>query len=196
MPAEGAIETLRYAYGALVPLNWPMAVIGGMALSAWNHLRYTRDVDFLIAVDDSEVDELVEVMSAAGFRPKRRPPILQIDDQKIIQFDFLPPEGLLPFRLDLLFAGSAYQQGALARRVSKDLPFIGHAVPVLRPDDLILLKLYADRIIDRADAAALLRENRDEIDFEYLRHWIDALKLDAEYAEIWREAFPGESTPA
>jgi hypothetical protein len=195
MPAEGAIETLRHAWNALEPLGAPMAVIGGMAMSAWNHLRYTRDVDFLVQAEGAKVDELIATVGAAGFKPKRWPPILQIDDQQIVQFDFLPPEGLLPFRLDILIAGSPYQQEALSRRVKKDLPWLDRPVEVLRPEDLVLLKLYAGRVIDRADAAMLLRENRDAIDFEYLKGWVHRQKLDAEYAEIWDEAFPGEPLP-
>jgi hypothetical protein len=195
MPAEGAIETLRHAWSALEPLGVPMAVIGGMAMSAWNHLRYTRDVDFLVQVDESRINELIATADAAGFKPKRWPPILQIDDQQIVQFDFLPPEGLLPFRLDILFAGSAYQQEALSRRVNKDLPWLDRPVQVLQPEDLILLKLYAGRVIDRADAAMLLRENRDSIDFAYLTSWVRRQSLDAEFAEIWEEAFSGEPLP-
>lgn len=161
-------------------------------MSAWNHLRYTRDVDFLVQVDESKIDELISTAGAAGFQPKRWPPILQIDDQQIVQFDYLPPEGLLPFRLDILFAGSPFQQEALQRRVDKELPLLDHPVQVLQPEDLILLKLYAGRVIDRADAAMLLRENREAIDFAYLLDWVRRQHLDAEYAEIWGEAFPGE----
>jgi hypothetical protein len=195
MPAEGAIETLRYGWTALEPLGAPMAVIGGMAMSAWNHLRYTRDVDFLVQAQGSKVDDLIATARAAGFEPKRWPPILQIDDQQIVQFDFLPPEGLMPFRLDILLAGSPYQQEALSRRVEKDLPWLDRPVQVLRPEDLILLKLYAGRVIDRADAAMLLRENRDLIDFAYLSKWIVRQQLQANLAEIWDEAFPGEPLP-
>jgi len=48
--------------------------------------------------------------------------------------------------------------------------------------------LLAGRVIDRADAAMLLRENREEIDFEYLLQWINRLALAGEYSEIWRES--------
>ncbi len=41
----------------------------------------------------------------------------------------------------------------------------------------------------------LLRENQPEIDFEYLVGWIKRLSLEPEFAEIWREAFPGEDMP-
>jgi hypothetical protein len=195
MAGSGVLLTLRHAWLALEPLNLPMAVIGGLALSAWNHIRYTRDADLLIAIDDSRLDEVYRAVSKAGFSPRRSPPLLQIEDQRIIQLKFTPPEGTLPFQLDLLFAESEYQRTALARRSAKDIPGLDHPVQVLRPEDLILLKLFAGRVIDRADSAMLLRENREEIEMAYLHDWIRRLSLDNEFTEIWREAFPDEPMP-
>jgi hypothetical protein len=192
MPSEGVLAALRHAWLALEPLNLPMAVIGGVALSAWNHARYTRDADLLIGIDESRLDEIFAAVGKAGFWPRHSPAVLQIDDQKLIQLKFTPPERTMPFQVDLLWAGSEYQKTALARRAPKRIPGLDHPLQVLRPDDLILFKLLAGRVIDRADAAMLLRENRDEIDMTYLNDWIRRLSLANEFAEIWREAFPDE----
>ncbi len=195
MPGEAVLLTLRHAWMALEPLNLPMAVIGGVALSAWNHIRYTRDADLLIGVDQAGLDDIYAAMGKAGFWPRHSPPVLQIDDQKLIQLKYTPPERTMPFQVDLLFAGSEYQRTALDRRVEQEIPGLDHPVQVLRPDDLILFKLLAGRVIDRADAAMLLRENRPEIDMAYLSDWIRRLSLSDELAEIWREAFPDEPAP-
>lgn len=196
MAGEGVIATLRHAWVTLEPLQLPMAVIGGLALSAWNHARYTRDADILIGIDETNVNAVLKAVIEAGFQPKKLPPILQIDDQQLIQLKFVPPDGIAPFQLDLLFAGSEYQKTALSRCVAQEIPGLDYPVKVLRPDDLILLKLYAGRMIDRADAAMLLRENREEIDFAYLAKWIKYFALQKEFAEIWPEAFPEERMPA
>ena len=66
---------------------------------------------------------------------------------------------------------------------------------VVRPDDLIVIKLLAGRIIDRADAAMILRENRVEIDFTRLHQEVTRQGVAAEYREIWREAYPDEAVP-
>jgi hypothetical protein len=192
MPSEGVLQTLRHAWVTLEPLNLPMAVIGGIALSAWNHARYTRDADLLVGMDEANLDQVLSAMVEAGFYPRHAPPVLQIDDQKLIQLRFIPPEGVGRFQIDLLFAGSEYQRTALARRTAQDVPGLNHPVQVLRPEDLILFKLCAGRIIDRADAAMLLRENRDVIDIDYLGGWVKRLNLRNEFAEIWQEAFPDE----
>jgi hypothetical protein len=39
MASEGVLATLRHAWQSLEPLDIPMAVIGGLALSASNHSR-------------------------------------------------------------------------------------------------------------------------------------------------------------
>ena len=41
----------------------------------------------------------------------------------------------------------------------------------------------------------LLRENRDEIDFQRLLMAVRSLELTADYDAIWRDAFPDEPMP-
>ncbi len=195
MGSNALLSMLRHGWLALDPLNMPMAVVGGLALSAWNHARYTRDADLLIGVDEPRIDEILVALTSAGFDARHSPPVLQIDQQKIVQWKFVPPGGNYPFQLDVLLAIPGYQDDALARRVNQRIPGLDHPVQVLRPDDLILMKLAAGRIIDRADAAMLLRENRDDIEMNYLLGWIKGLGLDGPFAEIWRDAFPDQALP-
>jgi hypothetical protein len=95
----------------------------------------------------------------------------------------------------MLLAESDLQKSALSRRVRRAVPGLRQPIDVLHCDDLILFKLISGRVIDYADAAMLLRENRGDIDFEYLLKWVAHLELKTEFAEIWREAFPGENPP-
>jgi hypothetical protein len=62
-------------------------------------------------------------------------------------------------------------------------------------EDILTLKMNAGRLIDRADAAALLRLNRATLDLPYLLGWVSRLNLHSEWAGIWAEAFPGEPRP-
>ena len=58
MASEGVLATLHQGWDALTSLNSPMALIGGLALTAWNHARYTRDADaaMLLRVNREEID--------------------------------------------------------------------------------------------------------------------------------------------
>jgi hypothetical protein len=111
------------------------------------------------------------------------------------QFLYAPPGEFYDVQFDLLLAESDLQKSAIARRVKRDVPGVSRPIDVLACDDLILFKLLAGRVIDRADAATLLRENRDAIDFDYLLSWVGRLELTTEFAEIWAEAYPGDDMP-
>jgi hypothetical protein len=195
MPGEGVVATLRAGWDALARVDAPKAVIGGLALTAWRHARYTRDADVLVAIEESRFDELLAALAAAGFRPRHSPPLRVIDGQAIAQFTFQPAEALMPFQFDVLLVASGFQREAVQRAVPWPLAGPGGDVLVVRPDDLVVIKLQAGRIIDRADAAMVLRENRDEIDFQRLHQEIVQHKLAVDYREIWREAFPTEPVP-
>ena len=95
----------------------------------------------------------------------------------------------------MLLADVEFQRESLTRAAQRRLPGSDRPIRVVRPDDLIVIKLLAGRIIDRADAAMLLRENRDEIDFERLQMAVRSLELTADYDAIWRYAFPDEPMP-
>lgn len=191
MATAGVLATLRTGWDAVAALGVPQAVVGGLALSAWNHARYTRDADILVAIRPEEVGRIVAALVKAGMSPRHSPPLRVIDTQGIAQFTFQPPGALAPFQFDILLAGTSFQREAIARAVERGLPD-GGSVRVLQPDDLIIVKLLAGRIIDRADAAMLLRENRADIDFDRLRDEIARHGLSADYGQIWQEAFPGE----
>jgi hypothetical protein len=51
-----------------------MAVMGGLALAAWRHVRATRDVDLLIGVSEENLEPLLATLTSAGLRPKHQPP--------------------------------------------------------------------------------------------------------------------------
>lgn len=195
MAAEAALATLDHIWGLLTPLGHPLAVMGGISLAAWNHIRATRNVDLLIAVDRSAIDPLLSSLGSHGCRPKKSPPIVMVGEHSFVQFLYTPPGEFYDVQFDLLLAESDLQKSAIARRVRRDVPGISLPVDVLHCDDLILFKLVAGRMIDRADAAMLLRENREAIDFDYLLSWVTHLDLTTEFAESWREAYPNEDPP-
>lgn len=195
MPPRAILQTLERLGAALVPLQLPMALMGGLALSVWRHVRATQDIDLLIAADESSVDQLVRSVTAAGFRPKRTPPVIAVGATRILQLEFDPDETFVTVQVDLLLADSTYARQALKRRVTVDLPDFSEALDVLTCEDLILHKLLAGRIIDRADSATLLRLNRTSIDWDYLRDWVERLLLREEFREVWTEAFPDDAPP-
>lgn len=149
-----------------------------------------------MAVDESALEPVIIALGEHGFRPKKLPPAITVGDHKFAQFLYAPPEEFYDVHFDLLLAETALQKSAITRRIRSDVPGLSRPIDVLNCDDLILFKLIAGRFIDRADAAMLLRDNRDAIDFNYLKRWIAELEIQEVYGEVWRDAFPDESEPA
>jgi hypothetical protein len=194
MAASAVTDALNHVWAALKPLKLPMALMGGLAAAVWKHPRNTRDVDLLVDVRDLSPDKLVEAMKRAGMRSKREPPMLSVGDQRIIQLLYQPPGTFLDIQIDVLLADSAYQKEAIKRAAPAKLDE-EIEIAVLSCEDLIIHKLLAGRIVDRADVAALLRANRAILDRAYLNGWLAQLSLRADFETIWQETFPSETLP-
>ena len=193
MGGEAVLGTLRHVWLVLKSLHVPGAVAGGLAMAVWKHVRATKDVDLLIAIGGTDLEPFLGGLAEAGIRSKRQPPLTPLGQLDVIQLVYEPPETFLEVQVDLLVARSEYYETALHRRIATRLPNLDVEIAVLACEDLILHKLLAGRIIDRADAASLLRANRKSLDMNYVRRWAKQTGTVAELTEVWQEAFLGES---
>jgi len=189
MAGELLLATLRHVWAALTALQLDMALMGGIAVAAWHHLRNTRDVDLLVAVEPAQLANVLQQLAGAGIRPIHDPPLIRIGESSIVQLSYAPPGRFMDVRVDLFLAETEFHQSALARRVAIDLPGLDLPVFILSCEDLILFKLSAGRLLDRADCAHLLRENREAIDVNYLKAWTSKQQLADSLREVWREAY-------
>jgi len=83
--ADVVMQALAHVWVTLAPLNRPMAVMGGIALAAWKHVRATQDVDLLISLGPMDTDLVLRTLQEADIRPKHEPPILEIGPTRILQ---------------------------------------------------------------------------------------------------------------
>lgn len=192
MAAEMLIKALQVIWQALRSMDVPAAVMGGLAMSSWKYPRSTRDVDLLIGIDAHQLDKILTQLQALGIRSKHTSPIVTLGQLNIIQMLYEPPEAFMEVQIDLLLAETDYLRAALERRIPTRLPDLPIEIAVLTCEDLILHKLLAGRIIDRADVEALLKFNLSSLDRHYLAHWVKHLQLTAEFASIWKETLPDE----
>ena len=195
MPADAVLRSLRHLWVTLEPLKLPMAVIGGIALAAWKHVRATRDVGLLLGIAEHDLNDVFGRLRAAEIRPKHDPPVRSVGELDVVQLLYEPPETFLDLQIDLLLARSGYHLDALERRIPTQLPDLDIEIAVLACEDMILHKLVSGRIIDRVDAAALLRANRGTLNLGYLALRTHTLDIGKEYAHVWNDAFPGEPVP-
>lgn len=133
------------------------ALVGGVAVSLWTRERFTKDIDFAVAVSsDSEAESLALVFQQAGY------PLAQVFEHKtkglLSTLRFLVPGGRSEPELDLLFATSGIEREVVdAAEKLELLPRV--RVPVARIHHLIAMKLVAEsdvRAQDRVDLQALI----------------------------------------
>jgi len=150
------------------------AVAGGWAYSALVEPRATTDIDLLILLEPP-TREQVQALVASLF------------DSTIIHPAPMVFQGISIWRIvgirsgqelivDFLLANSAYLRTALERR--HRVAFGALQVPMLSIEDLIILKMVAGRLQDRADLEKIHASQADlHVDWTYVDQWKTTLGL-------------------
>jgi hypothetical protein len=187
MATEAVLQTLRQIWKLLRDAEIPAAVAGGLALATWRHPRTTFDVDILVMADGPALSDLTTKLARAGFSRKNELPV-DLGDTELMQFSIEPEGAFIDVQVDLLRAKSEYAREAIGRGVILGKDALGFTIKVLACEDLILFKLLAGRIIDLADAAALLRANAGALDEDLLDRLAVRLRVEAALEQVRREA--------
>jgi len=155
---------------------------GSMASNLWGIPRSTHDLDFVIQLPPSEIPKFVEAfrgdfyLDEAAVRAAYQPPhqFNIIDQRSALKADFW------------LLRPVPFEQEMFSRRV-KERAF-GEDCWVASPEDVILHKLYWDRITpserQRGDAAGVFAVQRGRLDETYLRRWAAELRVSASLEDV------------
>jgi hypothetical protein len=152
---------LRSALSGLARASVKGAVIGGQAVSARTEFRFTKDVDFALAVaDDREAEQIVSSFLRSGYQ------LLSMLEQtatgRFATARLIPPGGAASGAvLDLLFASTGIEPEIVAAADSVEL-YPGLRAPVATIGHLIALKVLSrnddTRPQDIIDLRALIVE--------------------------------------
>lgn len=149
-----------------------MAIMGGIATSVFGRPRTTYDVDGFILIEPAKAEKVMEKFKAAGFNFYKKHPIKTISGMRFITLLY----SKLKTYVDLFIAETEFQQGIIGRaekvRLGKTL------IPIVSPEDLILLKLKSGRAKDVEDVREILMENKNRLDYSYLKHHAKELRVD------------------
>lgn len=137
------------------------AIIGAWALSLWGKPRGTADLDFLVLVDDQELERLTAFMTRAGIEVdeawQRWNPLLRGSQVRFqnreVTIDFLCPR-------------DRHDQEIFRRRQKKRVE--GRYYWVVSLEDFILQKLKVGRPRDFEDALSVVERFREKLDRNYL----------------------------
>ena len=148
-PVESA---LRRAVADLNALKVQWALIGGLAISVRSVPRFTKDLDFAVAVaDDSEAEDVVHRLGGRGYRP-----VELLEQEYVKRMSGVRLErGGSDVVVDLLFASSGIEDEVVAGATRLEvLPQL--TAPVATTGHLIALKVLAGRNQDLTDLEALI----------------------------------------
>lgn len=170
------IDALKAASKLLASQGIAHALLGGMAANLYRHeARATQDVDFGISATPVQTLALVDAFSKAGWTPELR---AHKAETLRLAHDDLP-------RIDLLIAGTPFEENAIAR--AAPLTIDDHELAIVTPEDLIVYKLIAGRARDYEAVAAILNASAP-IDSGYVTGWLEQFGLSDRWEKALGEA--------
>ena len=190
--ASALRELLRLFFQAQGDLRISLrfALLGGLAVSTWGVIRATQDIDFMADSDPSPLrDVALREKIKKSFEKQGSSIQWRIGDHD----DPIPL--LLRIELssrfhnvgsDILWAHKRWQQEALRRAINVE--FDGIALPVLHPEDLILMKFDAGGPQDLLDVEELIALGHPQINLVRLKKSATRLRLGRQLEQCLRKA--------
>jgi hypothetical protein len=141
--------------GCFVARDVEFLVVGGYAMAAHGHPRYTKDLDIWVRADRANSERILMALDDFGFGDVGLTPDDFSGDDTVVQL------GREPQRIDLLsfISGVEFDD---AWRSHVDLEIGGLTVPVIGRADLRRNKLATGRLRDLADAEDLPPDDLDD----------------------------------
>ncbi len=156
-------------------------LLGGLAIRVLALPRPTYDIDLMVGLRTAEVARLTSAALAGGFEVPEPHARGFVDNLRgLSKLSLGVPSGGRIVAADVFFAESDFDRSAFSRR-RKAQSDVGE-VAVISPEDLILMKLLANRLRDRADVADLLLVV-GAVDEAYLHSWAQRLGVSAELTQ-------------
>jgi predicted nucleotidyltransferase len=168
------IAQLRDLLTALDGAGIRHAIIGGIAVNIHGHVRATRDVDLLIAIEQE--GELHELMTELGY--------LTLDRRAELSSYVRGNE-----RADFLHANREISRNLLME--AESVTFAGVAIPVVSIEGLLGFKIQAlnddpSRLRDLSDMLELLRAADGQVDLDRVRGYFRLFDKEALLDDLLR----------
>ena len=184
-------EILKLIIDNLDKLGIPYMLAGSLASAAYGPPRSTHDVDIVVDLRREHVKGFMEAFSKSFY----------VDQGQIEQainsrrsFNIIHLQTF--FKADLfLLARTDFAREEFTRRLQRPLEGIPEAqISVATPEDTVLSKLVWYRQGGEAselqwrDVNGILKTQGKRLDFAYLKHWADKLRIADLFERAWLEA--------
>ena len=138
----------------------PFVLIGGYAGAAWGSVRATKDIDFLARIPSKQIGSLLDEFIKEGINTSYRKPDISDTVKGVIALE-------KDETIDILL-GIQNMPEKLFENASS-ISFQGANIPIISPEDLIILKLLAGSPLDLVDAHNIFNPIQEKLNIEYLK---------------------------
>lgn len=156
-----------------------VALIGGQAVNYWARPRYTDDFDFTVAPDPERIEQFVDLLVSAGFRVVREQAKGSPSGPDFVR---LERDGTAD-AIDVAVSKTEFQDLVVSRAIRNGR----EALPIATAEDLLIMKLIANRSKDHEDIFRLL-ESWPQMDWDYTEHWAAFWHVSDTLAELRERA--------
>lgn len=171
-PIDSFDDTIRDLSNALDSEGISWVVAGGVAANHYrDQVRSTIDLDVMLSLSDTSVHVVQDALQRHGWEPI-----------EVIEGWLLRAQHPVMGRLDVLMSVTEYEKGAIARSHQEDLDE-DQTYKTLAIEDVLILKLIADRFQDNADVESILA-TQPALDWDYMTRWIEEFELDERLERI------------
>ena len=176
--AEGVILRVRHA---LEVAGVPYMLTGSFASSYHGAPRTTQDVDIVIAPTLGSLNKLLKQFPEDAYYVSREAALQAYGAESLFNVVDLTSGWKVDF---IVRRSRAFSIAEFERRREADL--LGTTIYIASAEDVVLSKLEwaklseSERQID--DVAGIIRTQGDVLEVDYIDRWVDALKLQSEWA--------------
>jgi hypothetical protein len=145
----------------------PHAFGGAISLAYAGIPRYTHDIDVNIALAQEHGPRVLDVLSTLFpiLDREKAERELRAIAQTRLRWGDIP--------VDLFFANTPFHEAMAGR--TRQVDFIGVAIPVISPEDIIICKALFNRPKDWLDIENVFRV-REHLDSGYIRRWLEEFR--------------------
>ena len=167
---KSLLETLKKISTALSRADVQYCVIGGLALAMIARPRATEDIDVLVLLNEEQKEKLSAIIHESFRVIHAHEEVVTLGRSKIWRILLGDPlAGETSVLLDILFAEHVIYQNAVRNALTITVEAI--PISVVKPEDLILLKMMSGRAQDLLDIELIREENSNDLDEEYIETW-------------------------
>lgn len=177
------LQVLKLVTGRLAEASISYMVTGSMAVNYYAVPRMTRDIDIVVELSELDVNRAVKLFEKDFYVD---PEMVQEAIKNETMFNLIHQEYVI--KVDLIVRkDNEYRIEEFSRRRKATID--GHSFDIVAPEDLILSKLDwakdSHSEMQLGDVRNLL-SGEEDLDREYLMHWVIRLGLQDIYEESLR----------